>query len=203
MLKQFTTPDLSYAYDALEPYIDKETMMVHHDKHHATYTKRLNTALENNPDFFAKKAEDILRDIEIVPEDIRTAVRNNGGGHVNHFLFWEVMGPEAGGEPEGELLEAIARDFGSFDKFKQEFEEAATTQFGSGWVWLSVDGDNLIVEQTSNQDTPLSAGHTPILVLDVWEHAYYLKYRNLRPDYIKAFWNVINWPAVSEKYKAV
>ena len=202
MQKQFTTPKLPYAYDALEPYIDKETMMIHHDKHHAAYTKKLNAAVEKHPALFAKAPEDLLRDLESVPEDIRATVRNNGGGHVNHGLFWEIMGPDSGGQPEGELLEAIAKDFGSFDKFREEFSEAATTLFGSGWTWLSVDGDKLIIEQTSNQDTPLSAGRTPILTLDVWEHAYYLKYRNLRPDYVKAFWNVINWSAVSEKFKA-
>jgi len=146
MQKQFTTPKLPYAYDALEPYIDKETMMIHHDKHHAAYTKKLNAAVEKHPALFAKAPEDLLRDLESVPEDIRATVRNNGGGHVNHGLFWEIMGPDSGGQPEGELLEAIAKDFGSFDKFREEFSEAATTLFGSGWTWLSVDGDKLIIE---------------------------------------------------------
>jgi len=200
MSKKFTTPDLPYGYEALEPYIDKETMMIHHDKHHAAYTKKLNAALENNSEFFEKNAEDILREIDSVPEDIRVAVTNNGGGHVNHSLFWEVMGPEAGGQPEGKLLAAIKKDFGDLEEFKQKFEEAATTQFGSGWAWLSVDSGKLVVEKTGNQDSPLPEGRTPILALDVWEHAYYLKYKNLRPDYVKAFWNIVNWQAVAEKY---
>ncbi len=202
MSKQFTTPDLPYAYDALEPYIDKETMMIHHDKHHAAYTTKLNAAADKHSELFDQGPEDLLKDLESVPEDIRMAVRNNGGGHVNHSLFWEVMGPDGGGQPQGELMEAIKKGFGSFNKFKEEFEQAATTQFGSGWAWLSVDGDKLVVEKTPDQDTPLSSGRIPILALDVWEHAYYLKYKNLRPDYVKAFWKVINWQAVSQKYNS-
>ncbi|XOU94021.1 MAG: superoxide dismutase [Candidatus Kerfeldbacteria bacterium] len=200
MKTQFTTPELPYAYDALESYIDKETMTIHHDKHHAAYTTKFNTALEGNDEFFNKTAEEILMDLDSVPEDIRSSVRNNGGGHVNHGLFWEVMGPDGSGKPEGDLLTAIEKDFGSFEKFQKEFEDSANTQFGSGWAWLSKDGDKLVVEKTSNQDTPLSEGRKPILALDVWEHAYYLKYQNRRPDYVKAFWNVVNWNKVSELY---
>lgn len=202
MSKQFTTPDLPYAYDALEPYIDKETMMIHHDKHHAAYTTKLNTAIGECSELFDKSPEDLLKDLGSIPEDIRGAVKNNGGGHVNHGLFWEIMGPKAGGKPKEELLEAIEKNFGSYEDFVEKFEEAATTQFGSGWAWLSVDDEKLIVEKTSNQNSPLSEGRTPILALDVWEHAYYLKYRNMRPDYIKAFWNLINWEAVSQKYNS-
>ncbi|MDD5040720.1 MAG: superoxide dismutase [Patescibacteria group bacterium] len=202
MKKQFVTPNLSYEYDALEPYIDAETMHVHHDKHHVAYTTKLNAALEKYPEFYSKSPEEILRTIDTIPEDVRGAVRNNGGGHVNHALFWEIMGPHAGGEPAGDLKKAIERDFGTFEKFKKLFEEAATTQFGSGWAWLVVSDGTLSVEKTSNQDTPLSSGRTPILALDVWEHAYYLKYRNLRPDYIKAFWSVVNWDAVTKKLSA-
>lgn len=202
MTKQFITPPLPYGYDALEPYIDAETMHLHHDKHHVAYTTKLNAALEKFPAFFDRKPEDLLADIDLVPEAIRPAVRNSGGGHVNHAFFWEVMGPRAGGQPSGDLLKAINHDFGNFDSFVDQFEEAATTQFGSGWAWLSVDGKKLMIEKTSNQDTPLSAGRIPILALDVWEHAYYLKYRNLRPDYIKAFWQVVNWPVVAEKFTA-
>lgn len=200
MKKQFTTPDLKYSYDALEPYIDKETMTIHHDKHHMAYTTKFNAALEGQDALMEKSAEEILQDIKSIPEDIRTAVRNNGGGHVNHSLFWEIMGPDGTGKPEGDLLAAIEKDFGSFEKFQEEFETAATTQFGSGWAWLTKDGDKLQVEKTSNQDTPLSEGRTPILALDVWEHAYYLKYQNVRPDYVKSFWNVVNWNKVSELF---
>jgi len=200
MSKEYITPKLPYDYDALEPHIDKATMMIHHDKHHAAYTKKLNAALDGHEDMFEMSAEDILKDISKIPEDIRQAVVNNGGGHVNHALFWQVMGPDGGGQPKGELMSQIEKDFGSFEKFQQEFEEAAATQFGSGWAWLVKDGDNLKVQKTSNQDTPLSQGMKPILALDVWEHAYYLKYQNLRPDYIKAFWHVVNWDKVSELF---
>ncbi|MFA6098100.1 MAG: superoxide dismutase [Patescibacteria group bacterium] len=200
MNKKFTTPDLPYGYDALEPYIDEATMKIHHDKHHVAYTTKLNAAVEKHPELFAKDPVDLLKDLNSVPEDIRLAVRNNGGGHVNHMLYWEVMGPDAGGEPEGKLLEAIKNGFGGFEKFQELFEDAATTQFGSGWAWLSVEMGKLVIEKTSNQDTPLSAGRLPILALDVWEHAYYLKYQNKRPEYIKAFWNVINWESVGDKY---
>ena len=200
MKKEFITPDLPYSYDALEPYIDKETMMIHHDKHHAAYTTKFNTALDGQDELFKKSAEDILKNIDAIPENIRRDVKNNGGGHVNHSLFWSVMGPDSSGKPEEEFLNVIEKDFGSFEKFQEEFEIAATTQFGSGWAWLTKDRDKLMVEKTSNQDTPISEGRTPILALDVWEHAYYLKYQNVRPDYIKAFWNVVNWKKVSELY---
>lgn len=199
----FQTPALPYAYEALEPYIDAETMRLHHDKHHVTYTTKLNAALEKFPAWYEKKVEDILKDLDAIPESIRPAVRNHGGGHANHALFWETMGPNAGGKPTGDLLAAIEKDFGGWETFVTAFEEAATLQFGSGWAWLSVDQGKLVIEKTSNQDSPLSQGRTPILCLDVWEHAYYLKYRNLRPDYIKAWWNVVNWNAVAEKFAAV
>jgi len=195
----YETPKLPYDYDALEPYIDKETMMIHHDKHHTGYTKKLNAAIEKHPELFEKDPQDLLRDIESIPEDIKIAVRNNGGGHVNHALFWEIMAPHAGGKPEGDLAKQIEQSFGSFEAFQEKFEEAAATQFGSGWAWLVKDGDKLTVMKTANQNSPLSDGKTPILTLDVWEHAYYLKYHNLRPDYIKAFWNVINWSSVADK----
>ncbi|MBU0964431.1 superoxide dismutase [Patescibacteria group bacterium] len=201
MKKQYQTPELPYKYDALEPYIDKETMAIHHDKHHEAYTKKLNSTLENNPKMFDKTPVELLMDLSAIPESIRTAVRNNGGGHVNHNLFWEVMGSEAGGQPQSDLLAAIKKNFGSFEEFQEEFEQAATTQFGSGWAWLTLSGGKLMVEKTANQDTPLSEGRTPLLALDVWEHAYYLKYQNKRPDYIKAFWQVVNWDAVNEKYQ--
>jgi len=191
-MKKFETPPLPYAYDVLEPYIDKETMMLHHDKHHVTYTIKLNEALAKHPEIEVQTVEQLLMDLNAVPEDIRPAVRNHGGGHVNHALFWEVMGPNAGGKPTGSLLSAIEKDFGGWEDFVKMFEDAATTQFGSGWAWLSVDGGKLVVEKTPNQNSPLSAGRTPILALDVWEHAYYLKYRNARADYIKAWWNVVN-----------
>ena len=199
-MKQFTTPDLPYAYDALEPYIDQETMMLHHDKHHVAYTTNLNKALENKPELFEKSAEDLLRQLNSLPEAIRTAVRNHGGGHVNHSLFWEIMGTERDLRPEGKLLKAIESTFGSYESFIEKFEEAAKTQFGSGWAWLSVSGDTLTIDKSSNQDSPLTSGKTPILALDVWEHAYYLTYRNLRADYISAFWHVINWRAVERKF---
>ncbi|MBI5037701.1 MAG: superoxide dismutase [Candidatus Kerfeldbacteria bacterium] len=203
MPEKYITPQLPYAYDALEPSIDRETMMIHHDKHHVAYTTKLNEAVEKHPALFEKNPVDLLRDLASVPEDIRPAVRNNGGGHVNHSLFWEIMGPHAGGEPSGILAEAIKETFGSFAQFKEQFAEAAKTQFGSGWAWLTVTADKkLQIEKTANQDTPLSEGRTPILALDVWEHAYYLKYRNVRPDYIAAWWNVVNWEAVAKRYQA-
>ncbi len=203
MANQYTTPDLPYAYDALEPYIDKQTMEIHHDKHHTGYTKKLNAAIEQHPELFDKSPEDLLKDLKAVPEDIRTAVRNNGGGHVNHALFWSIMGPQAGGEPTGELAEALTKTFGDFASFKEKFSDAAATQFGSGWAWLTVTGDgSLQVEHTPNQDSPLSEGRTPILALDVWEHAYYLTYQNKRPDYIDAWWNVVNWAAVTDRFTA-
>jgi superoxide dismutase, Fe-Mn family len=196
-------PALPYAHDALEPHIDAKTMEIHHGRHHATYVNNLNAALEGHADLAEKSIEDLLRNINQVPESIRTAVRNNGGGHANHSLFWQIMSPNGGGEPSGELAEAINQTFGSFDKFKEEFTKAATTRFGSGWAWLIVKKDgSLAVTSTPNQDSPLMDGDTPILGLDVWEHAYYLKYQNRRPDYIKAFWNVINWDEVAKRYKA-
>lgn len=198
----YSLPELPYAYDALEPHIDARTMEIHHTKHHQAYISKVNAAIEGKPELESKTIEELVSDLAAVPEDIRTAVRNNGGGHANHSLFWTIMGPGAGGSPTGELGEAINSTFGSFDNFKTEFGNAAATRFGSGWAWLSVDGGKLLVESTPNQDTPLSEGRTPILGLDVWEHAYYLNYQNRRPDYISAFWNVVNWNAVGERFAA-
>ncbi|MCA9042398.1 MAG: superoxide dismutase [Planctomycetaceae bacterium] len=198
----FSLPDLPYAYDALEPHIDARTMEIHHSKHHQAYINNVNAALEGHADLAAKSVDELVSDLGTVPEAIRGAVRNNGGGHSNHSLFWTILGPNGGGEPGGELGDAITSTFGSFDAFKEQFNKAAATRFGSGWAWLSVDGGKLVVESTPNQDTPLSEGRTPILGLDVWEHAYYLNYQNRRPDYISAFWNVVNWDAVAERYAA-
>lgn len=195
-------PALPYSFDALEPHIDAKTMEIHHDRHHATYVNNLNAALEKHPELFEKSLEDLLASLDSVPEDIRTAVRNNGGGHANHTLFWEILAKNGGGAPSGELAEAINSAFGSFDQFKEEFAKAATTRFGSGWAWLVVDGGKLSITSTPNQDTPVMEGKTPILGLDVWEHAYYLNYQNKRPDYIAAFWNVVNWDEVSKRYAA-
>lgn len=196
-------PDLPYAHNALEPAIDEQTMRIHHGKHHQGYVNNLNKALEGNADLQSKSVEDLLRDIDSVPENIRTAVRNNGGGHANHSLFWKVMKPGAGGEPTGDLAGAINDAFGSFSEFKEKLSNAAATQFGSGWGWLVVDeSGKLQVYGTPNQDSPYMQGHTPILGVDVWEHAYYLKYQNLRADYLKNWWNVVNWDQVSENYKA-
>lgn len=197
----FELPPLPYAYDALEPNIDKQTMELHHDKHHAGYTSKLNAAIEGT-EFDGKSIEEILGNLDAIPEDKRTAVRNNGGGFANHALFWETMGPNGGGAPEGELAEAINSAFGSFDAFKEQFAAAAAGRFGSGWAWLVVDGGTLSITSTPNQDTPLMEGKTPILGLDVWEHAYYLKYQNRRPEYISAFWNVVDWSKVAENYAA-
>lgn len=199
----YQLPDLPYAFDALEPHIDARTMEIHHDRHHAGYVKNVNAALEGHPDLAAKSIENLLRDIDTVPDSIRTAVRNNGGGHANHSLFWQVMSPDGGGQPSGDLANAINDDFGSFDAFKDEFSNAATGRFGSGWAWLVVDdGGNLSVTSTPNQDSPYMDGLTPILGIDVWEHAYYLKYQNLRGDYVSNWWNVVNWSEVSRRYKA-
>lgn len=199
----FQIPALKYAVDALEPYIDAQTLTVHHDGHHVTYTNNLNAALENYPEWQAKSAEDILRQINEVPEAIRTAVRNNGGGYVNHNLFWEVMSPKGGGTPKGELASAIDKVFGTFDNFRDQFSKAAATRFASGWAWLSVDAaGELVLQSTANQDSPLSEGLTPIMTLDVWEHAYYLKYKNKRADFIGAWWNVVDWDRVAEYYTA-
>ncbi len=197
----YTVPDLTYAFDALEPHIDAKTMEIHHDKHHAAYVAKLNAALEGKglPEH---SIEDLCANLSSVPEEIRGAVRNNGGGHANHSLFWTVMSSKGGGSPTGELAKAIDSELGGFDKFKTVFTDAAATRFGSGWAWLSVDGGKLKVESTPNQDNPYMEGRTPILGLDVWEHAYYLHYQNRRPDYITAFWNVVDWNAVGERYAA-
>ena len=199
----FELPPLPYAEDALEPYVDARTMSIHHDKHHAAYTSNLNKALENHADLSAKGIEAILGNLEALPESIRTAVRNNGGGYANHSLFWQVMGPNCGGEPSGELASEINASFGSFDGFKETFAKAAMTRFGSGWAWLYVDGQgNLAVTSTPNQDTPTMSGGKPILGLDVWEHAYYLNYQNRRGDYISGWWHVVNWDQVAANYAA-
>lgn len=195
-------PALPYANNALEPHIDETTMMIHHDRHHNTYVTNLNNALEGHADLQSKSIEDLIANLDSVPESIRTAVRNNGGGHANHSLFWEIIGPNGGGAPTGALADAINNELGGFDKFKEDFAKAATTRFGSGWAWLSVKGGKLVVSSTPNQDSPIMEGATPILGLDVWEHAYYLKYQNKRPDYIGAFWNVVNWEAVGKRYEA-
>ncbi len=191
-------PPLPYAYDALEPHIDARTMEIHHSKHHNAYVNNLNTALEGHADLGNKSIEDLLIGVNDVPEDIRQAVINNGGGHANHSLFWQVMSPDGGGEPSGALADAINASFGSFDSFKETFSTNATKRFGSGWSWLVLADGKLEAYSTPNQDSPLSLGHTPILTLDVWEHAYYLKYQNLRPDYVAAWWNVVNWDKVFE-----
>lgn len=197
----FETPDLPYAYDALEPHIDEATMRVHHDKHHVAYTTKLNAALEGT-DFSGYTAEELVQNLDKLPESIRTAVRNNGGGHVNHNLFWTIMSPEGGGKPEGTLAEAIISAFGSFDQFKDQLAAAGANRFGSGWAWLVVGKDGkLAVTSTANQDTPLTDGLTPIMGLDVWEHAYYLKYQNRRPEYIEAFFNVVDWTQVAKNFE--
>lgn len=198
----YTLPELPYAYDALEPYIDVETMHLHHDKHHNTYVTNLNAAIEKHPELGEKSVEDLISDMNAIPEDIRTAVRNNGGGHANHTFFWKIMAPNAGGQPTGAIKEAIDETFGSFDEMKAAFKTAATGRFGSGWAWLVVNNGKLEITSTPNQDSPLMDGQTPVLGLDVWEHAYYLKYKNVRPDYIEAFWNVVNWDKVNELFAA-
>ncbi|HGH3397852.1 superoxide dismutase [Enterococcus faecium] len=198
----YTLPDLPYAYDALEPYIDEETMHLHHDKHHNTYVTNLNAAIEKYPELGEKTIEELLSDMDAIPTDIKKAVRNNGGGHANHSFFWEIMAPNAGGEPTGEIKEAINEAFGDFSSFKEEFKKAAVGRFGSGWAWLVMENGKLAITSTANQDSPLMEGKTPILGLDVWEHAYYLKYKNVRPDYIAAFWNVINWDEVNKRFEA-
>lgn len=196
----YTLPELPYAYDALEPFFDEETMHLHHDKHHQTYVNNLNAAIEKHPEFFDKTVEELVAYLDRLPEDIRVAVRNNGGGHLNHTMFWEWLAPNAGGAPTGEIASAIDEAFGSFDDFKAEFKTAATARFGSGWAWLVLDYGKLKVVSTANQDNPISDGQIPVLGLDVWEHAYYLKYHNVRPDYIEAFFNLINWDKVNELY---
>jgi superoxide dismutase, Fe-Mn family len=195
----FSVPDLPYAYDALEPHIDEETMRIHHDKHHQAYVDKANAALEGT-EWADHDVEDVLRSLSSLPGDKQAAVRNNGGGHHNHTLFWQMLGPDGGGEPGGDLGSAIADTFGSFDSFKEEFKEAGVARFGSGWAWLVRDDSGLAVVSTPNQDSPVSDGSNPLLGCDVWEHAYYLKYQNRRPDYIDAFWNVVNWDYVAERF---
>jgi len=197
----FELTKLPYAVEALEPYIDAQTMTIHHDKHHQAYVTNLNGALEKHPELASKSLEDLLMDLNAVPEDVRGVVRNHGGGTWNHSMFWEIMAPNAGGAPSGELAKAIDTAFGSFDAFKSEFEKAATGRFGSGWAWLVKKGSGLAVVSTANQDNPLSDDMTPVLGIDVWEHAYYLKYQNRRPEYITNWWNVVNWDAAAERYK--
>jgi Fe-Mn family superoxide dismutase len=197
----FELPQLPYAYDALEPYIDTMTMQIHHDKHHAAYVSNLNGAIEKHPELSGKSVEDLLRNLSAVPEDIRTAVRNHGGGAWNHTLFWSSMGPKAGGEPKGGAADAIKAAFGSFDAFRADFEKAANGRFGSGWAWLVKKSDGgLQIVSTANQDNPVSDGLAPILGLDVWEHAYYLKYQNRRAEYVSAWWNVVNWNEVAKRF---
>jgi len=194
----FQLPDLPYAFDALEPHIDARTMEIHHDKHHAAYTNKLNEALEKHPDLQGKSIEELLGSIDSIPQDIRTAVRNNGGGYANHDLFWRIMSPDGGGDPTGALADAIRTTFGSFDDLRKKVSDAAAGQFGSGWGWLVSNGGKLEVYATPNQDSPLMKGHTPLLGVDVWEHAYYLKYQNKRPDYLAAWWNTVNWAEVAK-----
>lgn len=202
----FTLPNLPYAYNALEPYIDEKTMQIHHGKHHGAYVKNLNDALSGNDALLGMSIEDLLKNLSQVPEVVRTKVRNNGGGHANHSLFWLIMAPNAGGQPGGDLAKAIETSFGSFEKFQEVFSAAGIGRFGSGWVWLTIENGKLKIEDTPNQDTPLmdltaqAGGRTPILGLDVWEHAYYLKYQNLRADYIKAWWRVVNWGEVEKRF---
>ncbi len=197
----YSVPDLPYAYDALEPHIDEATMKVHHDKHHQAYVDKANAALEGT-DWADADVEEVLKNLDSLPADKQTAVRNNAGGHANHTFFWQIMSPDGGGEPSGALAEAIDSAFGSFADFKEKFKAAGTGQFGSGWAWLVHDGSGLAVTSTANQDSPVSAGQTPLLGVDVWEHAYYLKYQNKRPDYLDAFWNVVNWDEVASRFDA-
>jgi len=198
----FTLPALPYANDALEPHIDARTMEIHHTKHHQAYVNNLNAAIEKAPELASKSLDDLMRGINSVPEAVRTAVRNNGGGHWNHSAFWQLMGPGKGGEPTGKLADAIKSAFGDFNKFKEQFAAAGVGRFGSGWAWLVNDGGKLSIASTPNQDNPLMEGKNAILGLDVWEHAYYLKYQNKRPDYIGAWWNVVNWDEVARRYEA-
>ena len=193
-------PPLPYSFDALEPYIDAKTMEIHHDKHHGAYVTNLNKALDSAPNLQSLSVEELISKLDSVPEAIRTAVRNNGGGHANHTLFWRIMKKGGGGEPKGELQQAINSAFGSFAEFKTKFNQAATTRFGSGWAWLQIKGGKLGIESYPNQDNPLMSGAKPVMGLDVWEHAYYLKYQNRRPEYIEAWWNVVNWDAIAEQY---
>jgi Fe-Mn family superoxide dismutase len=197
----YSVPDLPYDYDALEPHIDEATMRVHHDKHHQAYVDKANAALEGT-EWADKSIEDVLKNLSSLPSDKQTPVRNNGGGHYNHSLFWEWLSPNGGGQPGGDLAQAIESAFGSFDDFKSKFKDGGVNQFGSGWSWLVHDGSGLALVSTANQDSPISDGKTPLLGVDVWEHAYYLKYQNKRPDYIDAFWNVVNWDKVAELFSA-
>ncbi len=194
-------PALPYDYTALEPHIDEQTMRIHHDKHHAAYVTNLNAALEKHPELQSKSIDDLLKGINSIPEEIRTAVRNNGGGHANHTMFWEIMGPKGGGAPTGAIGEAITSTFGGFDSFKEQMNKAGTTRFGSGWAWLVDAGGKLVVESSANQDSPIMEGKKPIIGIDVWEHAYYLKYQNKRPDYLAAWWNTISWDAVNKRFR--
>jgi superoxide dismutase, Fe-Mn family len=198
----YELPPLPYPFDALEPHIDAKTMEIHHDKHHQAYITNANNALKDYPELAAKPVEELLKDLNAVPEAIRTAVRNNAGGHVNHSFFWKILAPNAGGAPTGKLAEAIDTSFGGLDAFKEKFQAAGAGRFGSGWAWLVVDkGGKLAITSTANQDTPISEGLKPILGLDVWEHAYYLKYQNRRPEYLKAFWAVVNWAQAGKHYE--
>ena len=196
-----TLPPLPYAFDALEPHIDKQTMEIHHGKHHQAYINNLNAALEKHPDLQSKSVEDLIRGISTVPEDIRGAVRNNGGGHANHSMFWQIMAPNAGGAPTGAIADAITLSFGSFDSFKEQFAKAGVGRFGSGWAWVVDQGGKLVIESTPNQDSPLMEGKKAVFGIDVWEHAYYLKYQNRRPDYIGAWWNVVNWAEINKRLR--
>ncbi len=202
----YSVPNLPYGFDALQPHIDAKTMEIHHGKHHATYVSKLNAAVEGKADLAAKNIEDLIKNISALPKEIQGAVRNNGGGHANHSLFWTIMGPKAGGQPTGDLASAITKDLGGFDKFKEQFTNAGLNRFGSGWAWLVLQNGKLAVGSTPNQDNPLmdvaEFKGTPILGIDVWEHAYYLNYQNRRPDYITAFWNVVNWKTVADRYQA-
>jgi superoxide dismutase, Fe-Mn family len=200
----FELPPLPYPFDALEPYIDATTMQIHHDRHHGTYVTNLNTALAKHPEMQSiSNIEELLRDLHTVPEDIRTAVRNNGGGHLNHSMFWTIMGPNAGGEPSGPLADAIKTSFGDFATFKTQFQQAGMNRFGSGWAWLIADGNRLSIESSANQDNPILEGKHSVMGVDVWEHAYYLKYQNKRADYLTAWWNVVNWPAIARRFAAL
>ncbi|MBC2177236.1 superoxide dismutase [Listeria booriae] len=198
----YELPKLAYTYDALEPNFDKETMEIHYSKHHNTYVTKLNEALEGHDDLAAKSIEDLVADLNSVPENIRTAVRNNGGGHANHSFFWTILSPQGGGEPTGALADAINAEFGSFEEFKTQFANSGVARFGSGWAWLVVRDGKLSIISTPNQDSPLTEGYTPVIGLDVWEHAYYLKFQNLRPKYIETFWNVVDWDKAAEYFNA-
>jgi superoxide dismutase, Fe-Mn family len=197
----FTLPPLPYPTDALEPHIDKMTMEIHHGKHHNAYVTNLNAAIEKAPELASKSLEDLVKGINSVPESVRTAVRNNGGGHLNHSMFWQIMAPKAGGAPTGAIADAINSSFGSFDKFKEQLKAAAVGRFGSGWAWVIDQGGKLVIESTPNQDNPMMDGKKPVFGIDVWEHAYYLKYQNRRPDYVDAWWNVVNWAEINKRLR--